>query len=115
MDKGFWVKFNLKNGLSIDETNKVLDYYYGYMIARHCSSTGGIGKSWDWEELVHGSRKKVNITESDREAAINYLENSDIIMEYEVGDLIDLEDAEYESVEKAKKSIIEHFTKEDDS
>jgi uncharacterized protein YggL (DUF469 family) len=113
MTKAFWVKFKFVDGLTVDETNKALDEYFKFTWSLKCSSDGGPVDPWSWKELVHVSREKQDVTETDRQALIKFLEKHKLITEFQIGELVMWEEAYEASTQLIKDSIIQHFSSEE--
>lgn len=108
MANAFWVKFRIADGLSVEETNKVLDNHSEFIEVRNCTSHGAPSEPWSWKELVY--KVEEDVTEEDREAFKEILAGDESIAEYSVSDFVRYEEAEEEAIKTVKESIIKYFT-----
>jgi uncharacterized protein YggL (DUF469 family) len=106
-EKGFWLRFNFVEGVTVDQENTCHDGYLKIIEERNCRCMGGAFGSWDWQTFVYADGRKKASTESDRKAAIEYFENCVSVCAYEIGPLVDAKENKPVAFEGTKKALTE--------
>ena len=102
---GFWVRYDFRDGLSVDARNACIDRFERFLVKELAGvCIGGVAEGWDWQILVYAGDGTSSMTSADRLAAVACLGNDRDVERYDVGALVEVEEEYPKGVEQVSET-----------